>query len=140
MNTPIISQPQFHYHNDGTLPVSRNLHTILVFGSNLAGRHGAGAALVAAEQFGALRRHGSGLSGRSYAIATKDENLVPRDLRDVVADIHLFCRFTYDRQDLRFWVTAVGCGLAGFKDEEIAPHFATAINCSFPKQWLPYLV
>lgn len=127
------------YHPDGEQPPA-SAGWIWVFGSNLAGRHGAGAALVAANTFGAQRGIGMGRTGQSYAIPTKDQKLavLPFEaIRDSVAE---FILYAAEHPDLTFYVTRVGCGLAGYKDARIAPLFATSsMNCSLPKNWAPYL-
>lgn len=123
------------YHKNGELPAEGE---VFVFGSNLAGRHGAGAA-KAARALGAIYGVGRGLRGQTYAIPTKSRNLVSLRLEDVAREIRCFAEFTWDRPDLSFFVTAVGCGLAGFTDNQIAPLFKLAVNCSFPEQWRPYL-
>lgn len=127
------------YHKDGTLPENGE---IFVFGSNLAGIHGAGAAKVAFEKFGAVWGQGQGLNGQSYAIATKDENLNTRPLDGIAFSISIFCHHTQltSNANTRWFVTRVGCGLAGFGDSQIAPMFKNAINCSFAESWKPYLI
>lgn len=126
------------FHKDGTLPTNGE---IFVFGSNLAGIHGAGAAKVALEKFGAQWGQGQGYQGLSYAIATKDKDLNPRDLATIAYAIKIFNIGTQisSHANTRWFVTRVGCGLAGFKDEQIAPLFKDAINCSFAESWRPYL-
>lgn len=112
---------------------------IFVFGSNLAGRHGKGAALTAFHKYGAKYRKGTGLQGRSYAIPTKDEDLNVMELHDIVPYIHEFVQFTKDNPQFYFYVTAIGCGLSGYKPKDIAPHFKGAINCSFDICFAEYL-
>lgn len=126
------------FHRDGTLPENGE---VFVFGSNLSGIHGAGAARVAMEKFGAVWGQGRGLNGQSYAIATKDENLFTRDLELIRRDITIFVTYTSisSQADTEWFVTRVGCGLAGFRDEVIAPMFKGAVNCSFAEQWERYL-
>lgn len=108
------------------------------------GWHGAGAALVAANKFGAIRYQSVGLMGQSYAIPTKrfDERirrLVSLELKQIHLNILLFCSFTRAHPEMKFFVTSVGCGLAGYVYDQIAPHFKSAINCSFPEDWDVYL-
>ena len=94
---------------------------IFVFGSNLAGMHGGGAAYVAFRKFGAVMGCGVGHRGQSYAIPTMQggvETIKP--YVDGVID------YAKSRPDLFFYVTRIGCGIAGFRDEEIAPLFAAA--------------
>lgn len=96
---------------------------IFVFGSNYAGRHGKGAALTAMKKFGAKAGQGTGLMGRSYGIATKDRNLKVLPLVKIEVQVDRFVRFARNNNNLRFLVTPIGCGLAGYKVSEIAPMF-----------------
>ncbi len=96
---------------------------IFVFGSNLGGFHGGGAARVALEQFGAVWGQGVGLQGQSYAIPTMHGGV------DVIKPyVDEFIAFARDHRELKFLVTPIGCGIAGFAVEEIAPLFAAAID------------
>lgn len=96
---------------------------IFVFGSNLGGFHGGGAARVALEQFGAVWGQGVGLQGQSYAIPTMHGGV------DVIKPyVDEFIAFARDHRELKFLVTPIGCGIAGFAIEEIAPLFAAAID------------
>lgn len=110
--------------------------TIFVFGSNQAGRHGAGAARTARDKFGAVYGRGSGLQGRSYAIPTKDWDLNPLPpsiIRNYVAD---FLIFATRHEHLVFNVTRIGCGRAGYTEEVIAPMFRGApSNVILPRGW-----
>lgn len=114
---------------------------IFVFGSNTAGLHGAGAARVARNEHGAKLGVGEGLSKNSYALPTKDANIKSLSLEKVKVHVKTFIWFATEHPDLEFQVTRIGCGLAGFKDEAIAPLFFSAPeNCFFDlawKQWLP---
>ncbi len=96
---------------------------IFVFGSNLAGRHGGGAALYAARKYGAEYGVGRGMTGDSYALPTKDENIITRSLVDIEDDVALICRYAAEHHDTQFLLTPVGCGLAGLKRSQIAPMF-----------------
>lgn len=87
---------------------------IFVFGSNLAGRHGKGAALYAATHKGAERGVGEGPTGQSYAIPTKDERLRTRPWSDVCQSIRTFLRYAAQHPSEIFVLTPIGCGLAGF--------------------------
>jgi hypothetical protein len=128
---------KFKYHEDGTLPTGNE---VFVFGSNLAGIHGAGAAKVAKEKFGAVYQLGIGRSGQSYAIPTKDFSIRTMSINQIEQHILDFCEFTHTHPHLDFFVTRVGCGLAGFNDNQIAPLFKTANeNCNFPNEWKEYL-
>lgn len=73
----------------------------------------------------------------SYALPTKDENLKTRSLRDIELDVLIFCCYAEENPHLRFLVTDVGCGLAGYKDYQIAPFFVSApVNCILPEGWI----
>jgi hypothetical protein len=92
---------------------------IFVFGSNKAGRHGKGAALYAKENYGAIYGKGEGIQGQSYAIPTKDENLNPVSVRDLQDAIGRFCEYARENKQMKFALTPVGCGLAGFKKSDV---------------------
>lgn len=124
-------------HKDGTLPT---YPAIFVFGSNLAGRHGAGAAKVAYNRFGAIYGVGQGHTGNAYAIPTKDQNLRTLSLDVIQNEIHVFLEYANNHNDSRFFITRIGCGLAGFRDNDIAPRFICASeNCDFPEEWSVFL-
>ena len=115
---------------------------ILVFGSNLSGIHGAGAARHARLHHGAIMGQGMGLQGTSYALPTKGVNISFMPLTDIGRHVAAFISFAHIRPDLTFRVTRVGCGLAGFKDTEIAPLFRGALglsNVRLPKGWRHYI-
>jgi hypothetical protein len=124
------------FHPDRTTPKDGR---IFVFGSNRGGKHGAGAALEARLRYGALLGQGEGLVGKSYAIPTKTANFECLSLEEIEQYVETFVLFTLENPDMEFFVTRVGCGLAGNKDEDIAPMFRDAINCSFPENWRSYL-
>ena len=127
------------FHKDGTVPYPFN-GEIFVFGSNLAGVHGAGAANIAELFYGAIRGIGSGRAGSSFAIPTKDRSIITLPLESIISYIKDFCEYTVEHPELEFWVTRVGCGLAGYKDRQIAPHFiGCGDNCNFPEEWKQYL-
>lgn len=111
---------------------------IFVFGSNLAGHHGGGAAKTAHKLFGAQWGVGDGPTGHCYALPTMQggvETIKP------YAD--KFIQYAIEHPDNRFLLTPVGCGIAGFKDSEMAPLFSKALdvpNIAVPKQWLPYML
>ena len=109
-----------------------------VFGSNLAGRHGRGAALSAKQFHGAKYGIGVGFSGNSYAIPTKDENLNILPLNQIEKHVKDLIEAT-QRGDKRFFVTQVGCGLAGYQSWQVAPLFKGAKYCWFPDTWIPYI-
>jgi len=109
---------------------------VFVFGSNQGGRHGAGAARHALDHHGAIWKCGEGPQGSSYAIPTKDYDISTCPPREVERAIGRFIEYAHRNPDLRFFVTRVGCGLAGYRDEQIAPMFAGApMNCRLPPGW-----
>jgi hypothetical protein len=110
---------------------------IFVFGSNESGVHGAGAALTAYEQYGAEWYHAEGLQGSSYGIPTKDKTVAHTlPLEQVKVYIDRFIEFAYAHPEMHFFVTRIGCGLAGFTDEEMTPLFIGApSNCDLPHGW-----
>lgn len=135
----MLNPKKYSYHKDGTLPNFTDNY-IFVFGSNLLGAHGRGAALVAKEQYGAKCGTNMGITGDSYAIPTKNRYIKIMALTDIVPHIELFKSYTHTRPDLKFWVTSIGCGLAGYSINQIAPYFKDSnTNCNFPDTWIPYL-
>lgn len=114
---------------------------VFVFGSNLAGRHGAGAAKFAINHHGAIYGQGIGLQGNSYAIPTKNKNLVTLPLAVIESHVKDFIKFANDNPDMKFRVTRVGCGLAGYTSEEIGPMFHGAGKnvTFFDPSWKIYL-
>ena len=96
---------------------------VFVFGSNLAGMHGGGAAATAHKLFGAVWGKGVGLYGQSYAIPTMQGGV-----KTIKPYVDEFITFAKGHQELRFLVTKIGCGIAGFREEEIAPLFAEAVD------------
>lgn len=108
---------------------------IFVFGSNLSGMHGGGAARLAYQKFGAIWGQGVGLQGQSYGIPTMQGGV------DTIKPyVDEFIEFTKTHPQLKFLVTEIGCGIAGFSVEEIAPLFEQAIeveNIYLPERfWL----
>jgi hypothetical protein len=96
---------------------------IFVFGSNLAGRHGKGAALHAFKHHGAIYGLGEGLQNNSYAIPTKDSKLRALPLDIIEKYVKEFIEFAINNPDLLFELTPIGCGLAGYVPNDIAPFF-----------------
>jgi len=116
------------------------MNEIFVFGSNLAGRHGAGAALYARKHHGAIYGQGIGMQGNSYGIPTKDNHIKTLPITEVKKYIDQFVEFAETHPENHFQVTRVGCGLAGFTDKQIAPLFANSpSNCYFDFAWKPFL-
>lgn len=106
---------------------------IYVFGSDLKGLHGGGTAYMAYRKFGAVLGQGVGLQGQSYAIPTMQGGV--ETIRPYVDD---FIRFAGEHPEWRFLVTRIGCGIAGFTDEEISPLFRKAHsmkNIVLPRGW-----
>ena len=99
---------------------------VFVFGSNLAGRHGKGAALHALKRHGAVYGIAEGMRGASYAIPTKDEHLRPLPLERIAHFVERFKGHARIFDKLTFRLTPIGCGLAGYKPEQIGPMFADA--------------
>lgn len=117
---------------------------IFVFGSNEKGIHGGGAARFACEKKGAILGLGNGLQGESYAIPTCAKPTGELDheisLDRVTGYVNVFIDFAHMNPNLQFQVSQIGCGLAGFKAEQIAPLFASApLNCYFDLSWKPIL-
>jgi len=113
---------------------------VFCFGSNLAGIHGAGAARYAMEHYGAKWGHGIGFSGDSYALPTKDHQIETLPLERVRDHVNVFLNAAERNPDTVFLVTQIGCGLAGFTPDQIAPLFATAPrNCRFSTAWSKWL-
>lgn len=126
------------FHPDGTLPENGE---VFVFGSNLAGRHGAGAAKVAVNRFGAIYGEGVGWVNQSYAIPTKDKSIQTMSLDFIRPYVTEFIEIATRNPDKEFWMTSIGCGLAGYSPKDIAPMFLSyeLENVSFPDTWEPHL-
>lgn len=117
-----------------------NRAIILVFGSNLAGRHGKGSALEAKRKYGAVYGVGSGRTGNSYAIPTKDENLKVLPLGTIKKYVDEFIGYAKSNPHLTFNVVRIGCGLAGYSDTDIGPLFnESPNNCHIPDEWRRYI-
>lgn len=110
---------------------------VFVFGSNIAGHHAGGAAKVAKERFGAIEGQGVGFQGQSYAIPTMQGGV-----ETIKPYVDQFIDFARECDQNTFYVTRIGCGIAGFKDEEIAPLFRDALdlyNVRLPKSFVNIL-
>jgi hypothetical protein len=105
---------------------------IFVFGSNLGGRHGKGAALTARRLFGAEWGQANGIQGKSYAIPTCGHNLEPLPLDRILPYVSLFLGFAMANPGRQFKVTEIGCGLAGYQPADIAPLFIASGHISTP--------
>jgi hypothetical protein len=107
-----------------------NINEVFVFGSNLSGRHGLGAAKTALG-WGAKWGQASGLQGKTYGIPTKDASIRRTlSIEEIKPFVDDFINFALKNPDLIFLVTEIGCGLAGLKPKEIAPLFKGAIEIS----------
>lgn len=113
---------------------------VFVFGSNLRGVHGAGAAAYAVKHEGAVFGEGIGYHGNSYAIPTKDYTIQTLSLAYIIDHINKFIEFANKHSELEFKVTQIGCGLAGYTAGQMAPLFRDApFNCYFDSVWAWYL-
>jgi len=116
---------------------------IFVFGSNEAGRHGKGAAKKALEQYGAIYGKGVGLQGRSYAIPTKGQDtnrrLYTLPLDAIKKYVDDFIEFANETPGNLYWLTPIGCGLAGYTPKDIGPLFDGApANIILPQEFRPF--
>jgi hypothetical protein len=130
---------QTNQYYDNSIDYELHEDMVFVYGSNLAGRHGKGAALAAISLYGAKYGIGIGLVGHSYGIPTKDENIRTLSLEYIKRCIEVFVQDTHLMSDRHFFVTAIGTGLAGYTHADMAPLFRGAQNCWFPLQWKEYL-
>ena len=111
---------------------------IFVFGSNLKGMHGGGAAYIAYRKFGAIMGQGVGLQGQSYGIPTMHGGV-----EDIKPYVDEFVEFAKQHPEYQFLVTKIGCGIAGFAIEEMAPLFQQAIdveNIILPKDFVEVIL
>ena len=133
MNNGItVEQSKLRIYNDIVRPdhtpdaiSSLKADEVFVFGSNLQGYHGGGAARAAINKFGAIWGQGVGLQGQSYAIPTMQGGV-----ETIKPYVDQFISFAKEHTELFFYVTRIGCGIAGFMDDEIAPLFKDAVNIS----------
>lgn len=100
-----------------------NDNDVFVFGSNLGGMHGGGAARTAYENFGAVWGEGVGHFGKTYAIPTMQGGV-----ETIKPYVDQFIAYAAEHPELTFYVTRIGCGIAGFRDDEIAPLFNDCRN------------
>lgn len=113
---------------------------IFVFGSNESGIHGAGAAKFAVDKHKAQWGKGYGHYGNSFAIPTRDEYIETLPIDRIAPYVMGFLAYARGKRKVKFKITRIGCGLAGFTDAEIAPLFMNAPNnCYFDELWEPYL-
>lgn len=109
---------------------------VFVFGSNLAGRHGAGAAKHAVQEWGAIYGRGVGLQGNAFAIPTKDRDIKTLPIDKIRPYVNGFITFARENPSKTFLLTAIGCGYAGYTPEDIAPLFKKAVDV--PNVYFPY--
>lgn len=115
---------------------------VFVFGSNEAGAHGAGAALRALD-FGAIVGQGYGPQGKAFAIPTKNGWIRTLPVEEIGKYVTRFIEYAKERPETKFLVTPIGCGLAGYKFEDIAPLFKDALGISniiLPEEFINILV
>jgi hypothetical protein len=110
---------------------------IFVFGSNEAGIHGGGAAKTAQEKFGAIYGVPFGLMGQSFAIPTKDENIETLPLSSIQNYLVTFINFAIDNPQLKFYLTKIGCGLAGYTTNDIKSILWKAVDSATNNGELP---
>lgn len=135
----MIIAMSYHYHDEN---IVKNLpeDTVFVFGSNMAGQHAGGAARTALEHFGAMQGVGRGWSGQSYAIPTMNEHLQQMPLSQIQHYIDDFKIYTKNHAKMTYFITSIGCGVAGYKTEEIAPMFkGISHNVIFPHSFRPFV-
>lgn len=126
----------YDWHADGAKP---GLDEIFVFGSNLAGVHGAGAARHAYDNLGASWGVGTGLTGLCYALPTKDKNIHTLPLDSIEYEVAKFKIVARANPGMKFFVTRVGCGLAGIPDAVMVEFFrGSPPNCVMTDTWKPY--
>ena len=116
------------------------VNRVFVFGSNLAGRHGKGAAQDARNQFGAEYGVGVGRTGNAYAIPTKDFFIKRLPATAIQNHVNNFIEYAKANPTVCFFLTRIGCGLAGYTDNQIAPMFkGVPKNVIAPEEWKDYL-
>jgi hypothetical protein len=141
----LIDAAELAYNSRGSTDLRSRLAAVLrvaipdrvfVFGSNLSGVHGAGAAHFAMQHRGATWGLGVGPSGNSYAIPTKDEKIDTLPLSVIQVYVRGFLAYARANPEINFEVTPIGTGLAGYTHGDIAPMFRDApLNCDLPVEW-----
>lgn len=126
------------FHKDGSAAPAGH---IFVFGSNLIGAHMGGAAHAAHNHYGAAWGASQGRTGHAYAIPTVDATVMNRlPLPAIEQAVERFIEYAQARPHLQFFVTRIGCGIAGHLDADIAPMFRNIpANCSLPDTWEPFV-
>ncbi len=131
-----INHPLHPYITPEVVPERLPRGSIFVFGSNLQGAHMGGAARTARELYGAIEGVGVGLQGQSYAIPTME------GLKTMKLYVDQFIEIANIMHYCKFYVTRIGCGIAGYRDEEVAPLFARALghkNIYLPESFVTIL-
>lgn len=128
------TQPNFTPENITELEPNE----VFVFGSNKTGNHAGGAARIAVDKFGAVMEQGEGMQGQSYAIPTLDENMQRVSIEELTRSVRRFAEYTLQHLDNTFYVTKIGCGIAGFSIEEVSDIFkrvAFGSNVILPQEF-----
>ena len=129
----------YQYHDESIIKALPE-DTVFVFGSNLAGEHSDGAARVAHQYFGAVKGVGRGWAGQSYAIPTLNEHIQQMPLSQIEHYVEDFKVYTRNHPKMKYFVTALGCGIAGYKVSDIAPFFkGISKNVILPESFKPYV-
>ena len=135
-----LHSPMSYLYHDENIIKSLPEDTVFVFGSNMAGNHADGAAHTALAHFGAMQGVGRGWSGQSYAIPTMNEHLQQMPLSQIQHYIDDFKIYTKNHPKMTYFITSIGCGIAGYKTEEIAPMFkGISHNVIFPSSFRPFV-
>ncbi len=130
-----LEDPKYeNSYYDTELRFSLAPNTLFVFGSNLKGYHGAGAAKDAVAEFGAIMGKAEGLQGNSYAIPTKSIWLKPLPIEEIRRNILRFVGWSLDNE-YKYFITAVGTGYSRVPHSIIAPMFKDVKNAWLPQQW-----
>lgn len=129
-----------HYYKVGDFFTTLPNEVHFVLGSNLRGRHGAGAAKIAVEFFGLKEGHAEGLCGQSYALPTRNHAIKTLPPLQIAHHVIKFLTFARANPKLKFLITPIGTGLAGMSDILIAPMFRDLPeNCAVHEDWVPFI-
>ena len=131
-----LKQNKMKYTSENITHLEEN--EVFVFGSNKAGIHGAGAAYTARNLFGAKSGAGIGPTGSCYALPTKNEHFITMSLPEIEEEVQDLLRHAQVNKEQTFLITKIGCGLAGYKEEDIAPMFTEFLmldNVTLPKEF-----
>jgi hypothetical protein len=113
-------------------------YEVFVFGSNLAGNHSGGTAKLALDKFGAEEGNGEGLQGQSYAFPTLTKKMEKRTEKNLKKSVDKLIGCANDNTTKIFLVTKIGCGIAGYKEEEMKMLFDrndVSANIVLPEGW-----